>query len=323
MAHQLIQLLGVILRRCLVVLISLFVASIVVFMIVQVLPGDVAQMVLGQDATPASLEAMRQSLGLNEPLMSRYLAWISGVLTGDFGTSISIPGFSVSGLIMERLPNSLVLAGIATLMIVPTAIFLGTLCGLRPNGTFDRVVSVISMVTISLPEFASAIALIIVFSKIVPVFPSMSAIDVQAGLTTQLHMFVLPAMTLSLISTGYILRMVRASVVTVATSDQVKAATLCGTPRSVVFTHYVLRNSLVPAITIIAMNMGWLIGGLIVVETVFAFPGIGTLLLHSVMQRDVYLIQGVALCSVAAYLFMNLTADLLATLLNPQLRGQH
>lgn len=308
-------------RRCLVILLSLFVASIMVFLIVQVLPGDVAQMILGQDATPASLAALRDQLGLNEHVAHRYVAWITGVLHGDFGMSLSIPGFSVSNLILGRLPNSLMLAGIATLIIVPVAIVFGTLCGLRPHSPFDRVVSVTSMVTISLPEFASAIFLIILFSKVIPILPSMSVIDVRTDLTAQWRMFVLPALALSLISTGYILRMVRASVIAVAGSEQVKAATLAGVPRSSVMIHYVLRNSLVPAITIIAMNMGWLIGGLIVVETVFAFPGLGTLLLHAVMQRDVNLIQGVALCSVAAYLLMNLTADILSVMLNPQLRS--
>lgn len=311
-----------ILRRLLVVLVSLIVASAMVFGIVQILPGDVAQMVLGADATPASLAAMREKLGLNEPLVTRYFQWVAGVLRADFGTSLSIPGFAVSDLILTRLPNSLLLAAMAMMIILPVALTLGTLCALRPHSLFDRIVSIASMVTISLPEFASAIFLIILFSKLIPVLPSMSAIDRHVDLSMQLEMFVLPALALSLITTGYILRMVRFSVLNVAASDQVKAAALSGVPRSVVLVHYILRNSLIPTVTIIAMNMGWLIGGLVVVETVFAFPGLGTLLLHAVTQRDVPLIQGVALCSVVVYLLMNLTADVIAVMLNPRLRPQ-
>ncbi len=312
--------LAYVIKRVLAIVASLVVASALVFAIVQVLPGDVAQMILGRDATPESLAALRRDLGLDQPLLQRYGAWIGGVLQGDFGRAISIPGFSVGGLIADRAANSLVLAGLASLLIVPLAIGLGTLAGLRPNGLFDRVVSVGSMITISLPEFASAIFLIILFSKVIPILPSMSIINARIGLGAQLHLLILPALTLSLISTGYVLRMVRASVIEVATSEQVKVATLTGVAPTRILFQYVLRNALAPAVTIIAMNMGWLIGGLVVVETVFAYPGLGSLLLHAVTQRDVPLIQGAALCSVGAYLVMNLIADLIYLGLNPQLR---
>lgn len=312
--------LAYVIKRVLAIAASLVVASMLVFAIVQVLPGDVAQMILGRDATPESLAALRQQLGLDQPLLQRYGDWIAGVLRGDFGRAISIPGFSVGALIADRAVNSLALAALASLLIVPLAIGLGTLAGLRPDGLFDRIVSVGSMITISLPEFASAIFLIIVFSTLLPILPSMSIINARLGLGAQLHLLILPALTLSLISTGYVLRMVRASVIEVATSEQVKVATLTGvSPRRILF-QYVLRNALAPAVTIIAMNMGWLIGGLVVVETVFAYPGLGSLLLHAVTQRDVPLIQGAALCSVGAYLVMNLIADLIYLGLNPQLR---
>jgi len=312
--------LAYVIKRVLAIAASLLVASVLVFAIVQVLPGDVAQMILGRDATPESLAALRRDLGLDQPLPQRYGDWIAGVLRGDFGRAISIPGFPVGALIADRAANSLALAALASLLIVPLAIGLGTLAGLRPNGLFDRIVSVGSMITISLPEFASAIFLIILFAKVFPILPSMSILNARIGLGAQLHLLILPALTLSLISTGYVLRMVRASVIEVATSEQVKVATLTGVSPGRILFQYVLRNALAPAVTIIAMNMGWLIGGLVVVETVFAYPGLGSLLLHAVTQRDVPLIQGAALCSVGAYLVMNLIADLIYLGLNPQLR---
>lgn len=312
--------LAYVIKRVLAIAASLLVASVLVFAIVQVLPGDVAQMILGRDATPESLAALRRDLGLDQPLPQRYGDWIAGVLRGDFGRAISIPGFPVGALIADRAANSLALAALASLLIVPLAIGLGTLAGLRPNGLFDRIVSVGSMITISLPEFASAIFLIILFAKVFPILPSMSILNARIGLGAQLHLLILPALTLSLISTGYVLRMVRASVIEVATSEQVKVATLTGVSPGRILFQYVLRNALAPAVTIIAMNMGWLIGGLVVVETVFAYPGLGSLLLHAVTQRDVPLIQGAGLCSVGAYLVMNLIADLIYLGLNPQLR---
>lgn len=312
--------LAYVIKRVLAIAASLLVASMLVFAIVQVLPGDVAQMILGRDATAESLAALRRDLGLDQPLLQRYGDWIAGVLRGDFGRAISIPGFPVGALIADRAANSLALAALASLLIVPLAIGLGTLAGLRPNGLFDRIVSVGSMITISLPEFASAIFLIILFAKVFPILPSMSILNARIGLGAQLHLLILPALTLSLISTGYVLRMVRASVIEVAASEQVKVATLTGVSPGRILFQYVLRNALAPAVTIIAMNMGWLIGGLVVVETVFAYPGLGSLLLHAVTQRDVPLIQGAALCSVGAYLVMNLVADLIYLGLNPQLR---
>jgi peptide/nickel transport system permease protein len=309
-----------VLTRSISIAASLLIASALLFAIMQILPGDVAQMILGADVTPDALASLRERLGLNDPPVARYWTWLQEAMQGDFGQSLSIPGFSVGSLIADRAVNSLMLAACASLIIVPVSIALGVWTGLHPNGRADRIISIVSMVSISLPEFASAVFLIIIFSSVLHILPSMSGLDLQRGMLEQWKVFVLPSITLSLISTGYILRMVRASVIEVATSEYVKVARISGVSRARVLLKYVLRNALAPAITIIAMNTGWLIGGLVVVETVFAFPGLGTLLLHAVVQRDVPLMQAAALCSVAAYMLLNFVADILNMLLNPQLR---
>lgn len=302
------------------IVVSLVVASAMIFLIMNVIPGDVAQMVLGADASPEALAALRESMGLDQNVVVRYVQWLAGALRGDFGESLGTPGFSVTYLLTDRLGNSLALAALATAFVVPVALVAGTYCGLNPGSAVDRVASFFSMIWISLPEFASAVFLIMIFSKVLGLLPSMSGLDLQMALAAQWKVFILPALTLSLITMGYVLRMVRAGVIEVANSEYVRIARLSGVSRGTVLRKYVIRNALAPSIAIIAMNTGWMIGGLVVVETIFAFPGLGTLLLQAVVQRDVPLIQAAALCSVAAYMLLNFVADVLTILLTPQLR---
>lgn len=306
--------------RLVSIVLSLVVASAMIFLIMNVIPGDVAQMILGADASPEALAALRQSMGLDQNVAVRYLQWLAGVLQGDFGQSLGTPGFSVAYLLTDRLGNSLALAALATAFVVPVALVGGTYCGLNPGSPADRIVSFFSMIWISLPEFASAVFLIMIFSKALGLLPSMSGLDLQMSLASQWKAFILPALTLSLITMGYVLRMVRAGVIEVANSEYVRIARLSGVSRGTVLRKYIIRNALAPSIAIIAMNTGWMIGGLVVVETIFAFPGLGTLLLQAVVQRDVPLIQAAALCSVAAYMLLNFVADVLTILLTPQLR---
>lgn len=306
--------------RLVSIVLSLVVASAMIFLIMNVIPGDVAQMILGADASPEALAALRQSMGLDQNVAVRYFQWLAGVLQGDFGQSLGTPGFSVAYLLTDRLDNSLALAALATAFVVPVALVGGTYCGLNPGSPADRIVSFFSMIWISLPEFASAVFLIMIFSKALGLLPSMSGLDLQMSLASQWKAFILPALTLSLITMGYVLRMVRAGVIEVANSEYVRIARLSGVSRGTVLRKYIIRNALAPSIAIIAMNTGWMIGGLVVVETIFAFPGLGTLLLQAVVQRDVPLIQAAALCSVAAYMLLNFVADVLTILLTPQLR---
>jgi len=302
-------------------IISLLVASIIIFVIVQILPGDVAQMILGQYQTPETLHQLRESLGLYDSFYVRYIRWISGVLRGDLGISLSITGCRIADLLLDRSRNSLFLAACASLLVIPLSLLIGTVAGLKRDTWIDKVVSLTTMVAISLPEFASGIFFILVFSLTFKLLPAMSNIDTNVQLLRQFPMLILPILTLSLVILGYIARMTRASVIEVSSSNYVRTAILTGLPISNIILKHILRNALLPSITVIAMNMGWLIGGIIVVESVFAFPGLGSLLLYGVMQRDVPLIQATVLFAVAAYMIFNFIADLLYLLLNPRLRN--
>jgi len=308
-------------KRAVSIIISLLVASIIIFVIVQILPGDVAQMILGQYQTPETLHQLRESLGLYDPFYVRYVRWISGVLKGDLGISLSITGCRIADLLLDRSRNSLLLAACASLFVIPISLLIGTIAGLKRDTWVDKMVSLTTMVAISLPEFASGIFFILIFSLTFKLLPAMSNIDTNVDLLRQFPMLILPILTLSLVILGYIARMTRASVIEVSSSNYVRTAVLMGLPTSNVIVKHILRNALLPSITVIAMNMGWLIGGIVVVESVFAFPGLGSLLLYGVMQRDVPLIQASVLFAAAAYMILNFVADLLYLFLNPRLRN--
>lgn len=308
-------------KRTALIIITLLVASIIIFAIVQILPGDVAQMILGQYQTPETLHQLRESLGLYDPFYVRYIRWISGVLKGDLGISLSITGCRVADLLLDRSSNSLFLAACTSLFVIPISLLAGTVAGLKRDTWIDKIISLLTMVAISLPEFASGIFFILVFSLTFKLLPAMSNIDTNVGLLRQLPMLILPVLTLSLVILGYIARMTRASVIEVSSSNYVRTSILMGLPISNVIIKHILRNALLPSITVIAMNMGWLIGGIIVVESVFAFPGLGSLLLYGVMQRDVPLIQATVLFTVGAYMILSFIADILYQLLNPRLRN--
>jgi len=308
-------------KRAVSIIISLLVASIIIFVIVQILPGDVAQMILGQYQTPETLHQLRESLGLYDPFYVRYVRWISGILKGDLGISLSITGCRIADLLLDRSRNSLLLAACASLFVIPISLLIGTIAGLKRDTWVDKMVSLTTMVAISLPEFASGIFFILIFSLTFKLLPAMSNIDTNVDLLRQFPMLILPILTLSLVILGYIARMTRASVIEVSSSNYVRTAVLMGLPTSNVIVKHILRNALLPSITVIAMNMGWLIGGIVVVESVFAFPGLGSLLLYGVMQRDVPLIQASVLFAAAAYMILNFVADLLYLFLNPRLRN--
>jgi len=308
-------------KRTVSIIISLLVASIIIFVIVQILPGDVAQMILGQYQTPETLHQLRESLGLYDPFYVRYVRWISGVLKGDLGISLSITGCRIADLLLDRSRNSLLLAACASLFVIPISLLIGTIAGLKRDTWVDKMVSLTTMVAISLPEFASGIFFILIFSLTFKLLPAMSNIDTNVDLLRQFPMLILPILTLSLVILGYIARMTRASVIEVSSSNYVRTAVLMGLPTSNVIVKHILRNALLPSITVIAMNMGWLIGGIVVVESVFAFPGLGSLLLYGVMQRDVPLIQASVLFAAAPYMILNFVADLLYLFLNPRLRN--
>jgi peptide/nickel transport system permease protein len=307
-------------KRLGLILISLFFASIIIFLITEIIPGDVAQVILGQNATPDSLAAMRDRLGLMQPPYLRFLRWIGGVLSGKLGDSLSMQGVKISDLIVHRGANSLFLAAASTIILVPLSLLFGVIAGLNDEKWADNVISTLSLIAISLPEFISAAFLMLIFSVWLRWLPAASSINSGQSLFSQLHLLILPIITLSLVLLGYVIRMVRASVIEASRSAYARTATLKGLSPLLVTTRHVLRNALLPAVTIIAMNTAWLFGGIIIVESVFGFPGLGSLVLFAIQQRDLPLIEDVVLLMAAAYLVLNLIADIIYAVLNPRIR---
>jgi peptide/nickel transport system permease protein len=295
------------------------IVSVLIFGIVQVLPGDVAVMILGTSATPADLTALRQKLGLDRPAPLRYADWVSGALRGEWGTSLlyQVP---VRPLVLERLGRSAALAVLALAVAVPLAIGLGVLAALRRNGFFDQAVGLVTLVAVSLPEFIVGTVLILVLAFRFTVFPPSSLIDPRAGPWSVAPKLVLPVLTLVLALLAHMTRMTRASMLDVLEQPYIRAARLKGLrPRRVILRH-ALRNALLPTVGIVAINVGFLIGGIVVVETVFAYPGLGRLMVDAVNHRDVPVIQMAALVIALAYALANLAADLVYAWLDPRIR---
>jgi peptide/nickel transport system permease protein len=306
-------------RRLLLLGLVLAIVSVLIFAIVQVLPGDVAVMILGTSATPADLEALRAKLGLHRPAPLRYLDWVGGALRGQWGTSLlyQVP---VRPLVLERLGRSAALGGLALVVSVPVAIGLGVLSALRRHRLLDQAVGLVTLVAVSLPEFITGTVLILVLAFWFPVFPPSSLIDSGTRLWQVAPRLVLPVLTLVLALLAHMSRMTRASMLEVLEQPYVRAARLRGLrPRRVILRH-ALRNALLPTVGIVAINVGFLIGGIVVVETVFAYPGLGRLMVDAVNHRDVPVIQMAALVIALSYALANLAADLAYAYLDPRIR---
>jgi peptide/nickel transport system permease protein len=306
-------------RRLGLLALVMAIVSVLIFGIVQILPGDVAVMILGTSATPADLTALRQRLGLDRPAPLRYADWVSGALRGEWGTSLQyrVP---VRPLVLERLQRSAALAALALAVAVPLAIGLGVLAALRRNGLFDQAVGLVTLVAVSLPEFIVGTVLILVLAFRFTVFPPSSLIDPGASPWAVAPKLALPVLTLVLALLAHMTRMTRASMLDVLEQPYIRAARLKGLrPRRVILRH-ALRNALLPTVGIVAINVGFLIGGIVVVETVFAYPGLGRLMVDAVNHRDVPVIQMAALVIALTYALANLAADLAYAYLDPRIR---
>jgi peptide/nickel transport system permease protein len=308
-----------ILRRLALVVLTVLLSSMLVFGATHVLPGDVATMVLGREASQQAKDNLRKELGLDKPLVQQYGAWLNNLVHGDWGTSIST-GQDVRTITLERLRNSAMLAFVAFLMYVPIGILLGVVAAWRRNSAADHVLSAVSLAFIGLPEFVTAVLLIAVFSRWLGWLHSSSAIAPDTGLFAALPSLILPAMTVSLASLAYVLRMTRAGTIEVLQTDYVRTARLKGLSVLAVAFRHVLRNSLLPTITVVAAGVGWLMGGLIVTESVFGYPGLGRLILFAVQRRDIPLIEATTMLVVAIFAVANLVADIAYALLNPRIR---
>jgi peptide/nickel transport system permease protein len=306
-------------RRLGFLLLTILLTSIIVFAVTQLLPGDVARIILGREAGEAALQALRKELGLNDPIPVQYLHWLQHFLSGTWGTSFS-SGTAVRPLVMQRLRNSLMLLAVTLVISVPVAVTLGVIAGLRQNTAVDHVISISALSVVGLPEFVTGLILIQVLAFGLGLFPANSSIAPDASFLEALPMLILPALTATLVLLAYVARLTRAGVVEELKKTYVRTAVLKGLPRRTVIIKHVLRNALMPTITVIAISFGWLISGLVVTENVFNYPGLGRLLVFSINRRDLPVIQAVAMVTVIAYALANLAADLLYAYLNPRIR---
>lgn len=301
------------------VLLTLWLVSLGVFAVSELLPGDVAIFILGQQATPETLAVLRAQLGLNEPAPERYVTWLFGFIHGDWGKSLALQ-VPIGDLVLSRMANSFVLAGIAFIITVPLSIGAGLIAALRQGRLTDRVISLIGISGLAIPEFVSGVVLILLFSLTLRIAPASAQIPTGASPLSVLPALILPAFTLALTLFAYISRMTRASAVEVLSSDYVRAAILKGLPTSQVITRHVLRNSLLPTITVIGSQIGWLVGGLVVVEHLFGYPGLGDLLLFAALNKDIPLLEACVMVVASVYMLANLETELLFGVLNPRIR---
>lgn len=307
--------------RTLLGLITIFAVSVVIFLATNALPGNAAYAVLGQSATPARVAALEKQLHLNDSLISQYGSWITGVLHGNFGTSLA-NGSSVSSLIGPRLENSIVLVIAAGIIGTALAAALGVLAAAKRDSIFDHALSLIAFVIVALPEFVVAIALVILFSvNVFHWFPAVSAIPPGTSPFSNVSMLVLPVATLTIVLFPYIFRMVRGAMIEALESDYAEMAELKGIRRLRILLVHAFPNSLPPVIQVIGLNLLYLAGGIVVVEFVFNYPGIGAALVDAVSNRDIPTIQFIVLLLAVFYVFVNIATDLVALLASPRRRA--
>lgn len=323
----------IILQRLLLGIATLFAVSIIIFVAVNALPGDFAQAILGQGATPEAVAAIREQLGLNEGPVTRYLKWLSGAVRGDLGVPMSQAMFqsfagsntggdvaTVVDQIVPRLKVTLFLAGVSAAIAVPLAVTLGILTALYRNTAFDKAMNVTTLSAISSPEFFLAYVLILFLAVLNPVLPSLSNIYPGMEFSDRLNKTMLPALTLTLAVTAQMMRMTRAAIINLLASPYIEMARLKGLSPMRVIVMHALPNALAPIITVIALNLAYLVTGVVVVEVVFVYPGIGQLFVDSVKSRDIPVVQACCLIFAAVYILLNLTADILSIISNPRLR---
>ncbi len=309
-------------KRLVSIALVLVLISIIIFVVIHVLPGSAATLVLGEFATPEALRTLERDRGLARALLIQYASWVGSVLTGDWGTSLAMKQ-SVAGIVALRLKNSATLAGAALLIVGCVAIPLGIVAALRRGGWLDLAVVTATYVGISVPEFVTGMGLLLVLAgPAVQWFPTGGYAELSAGVGTWLRYLVLPALTLTFVLVAHVVRQTRSSLSEVLAAPYIRTARLKGAPeRRVVFRH-ALRNALLPTITVLALDVGYLMGGIVVVEEVFAYPGMGRLIIYAVQNRDIPLLQMCVLIVASVYTLANFAADLLYAWLDPRIRYQ-
>jgi peptide/nickel transport system permease protein len=308
-----------VLKRLGLAFITMLVVSVGIFTITEILPGDVAEMMMGRDATEKNLAKIRNDLGLNRPPHVRYIEWIGNAVQGDLGVSMYNKQ-QIAPLVGRRLQHSAILAVFAFLFAVPLAVMAGILAGMRPDTKADRLVSLVGLVGISLPEFVTGVLLILVLSSTLDLLPSTSIILPGTTPLSRPEILIMPILTITAVLFAYIMRMTRANVIVVMQTDYVRTTILKGLSMRKIILRHVLPSAMLPTITVITINVGYMLGGLIIVENVFAYPGIGQLMLWAINTRDLPLLESVALILALTYALSNLVADLSYAALDPRVR---
>ena len=314
--HPILKLL---VQRIALGLLLLLAVSAVIFLGVEALPGDTAQAILGQSATPQALENLREQMGLNEPPLTRYFAWLGGVLTGDLGHALT-NGADIAQAIGQRLGNTLFLAGCAAAIAVPLAILLGLIAARYAGRWPDKLISGITLTTISLPEFVAAYFVIYLLTQLIPIFQPVAMVFPGMGFWAKLHAVALPVIVLVLVVLAHMMRMTRAAILNVMQSAYIATAELKGlSPMTIIWRH-AFPNAIAPVVSVVMLNLAYLVVGVVVVEVVFGYNALGQYLVDHVTKRDLPVVQAVGLIFAAVYIFLNMLADIIGILANPRLR---
>ncbi|TKI04616.1 ABC transporter permease [Martelella alba] len=306
------------LKRMMLMIYTLLVVSLLVFGMTQLLPADAAVTLLGQNATPAALAAVRARLGLDAPAWLQYWHWLTLALRGDFGVSMR-NGLAVGPTLFTALSRSLLLAGCALLLMLVIAVPLGIWAAVRRGKTADVLVSMVSYVGISFPEFVTATLVLLLFADVWQILPATGYVPLTENFVSGVRHLILPSMTVALILVAHVSRMVRSEMVDVLQTDYIRAAWLKGLSRQRILWRHALRNGLLPTITIVALDVGYLLGGIVVVEEIFSIPGIGRALIVAVQARDLPTIQAGVMILAATYAFVNFLADLAYVILDKRI----
>jgi peptide/nickel transport system permease protein len=308
-------------RRTALLIVTMLITSGIIFGLTQLVPGDVARLILGRDASEAALQSLREEFGLNAPVPQQYIHWLSGFIMGDWGRSITGGNQAVRPLVVDRLSNSMRLALMTLIISVPLSIVLGILAALKENSFLDSLISLFSLSVVGLPEFVTGLALIngIALGIRGLGLPATSSVP-DATIGDWINQLLLPALTATFVLLGYVARLTRAGVIDELKKPYVRTAILKGLPQRKVIIKHVLRNALLPTITVLAISFGWLIGGLVVIENVYNYPGLGALLVDAVKQKNIFLLQAIVMVVIFFFALANLMADVLYTVLNPRIR---
>jgi peptide/nickel transport system permease protein len=315
-----VQILTLIGSRILLSLLTLLLVSLIIFAAVEVLPGDAATRILGREATPATLATLRAQLHLEVPAPLRYLHWLGGAMRGDFGTALT-SARPISVIVAPKLFNTLVLALAAFLLYLPLAVIPAVVQAVRRDRPIDHGLSAITLALLSTPDFLLGTILLFIFAATARLLPTMSTVDESSTFAEYLYAIALPAMTLAIVMAVYAVRMLRDNLIEVLDSDFVRMAELKGLSRGRVMLRHALPNALIPSLNVTALNVGYVIGGVVVVEQVFSYPGLGNQMVNALQLRDYPLFEATVLIASGIYIVANLLADVGAILLNPRLRS--